>query len=125
LARYGLGGRIGNGKQWVSWIALEDLIALFKRAMTDESMSGLYHACSPNPVKNSEMMSTIRSLLGRQVGVPAPRSVTTIGSWVLGTDPALALTGRRGIPRRLIDENWRFALPMFEDAAAEAILSIN
>src|SRR5439155_14427416 len=62
LARAGLGGPIGSGRQWVSWVALEDLINVIVRAIDDESMRGLYHVTSPNPITNGEMMATYRSV---------------------------------------------------------------
>lgn len=72
LVRRGLGGRVGPGTQWVSWVALDDLLAVMVRAIDDEAMAGLYHVTSPNPITNAEMMATYRALLGRRFGLPAP-----------------------------------------------------
>lgn len=121
LARFGLGGRIGSGRQWVSWIALDDLLATLQRAIDDETMSGLYHLTSPNPVRNTEMMATIRAAMGRRLGLPSPAPVTRAGAWLLGSDPALALTGRRGIPARLQQQGMHFAFPALEDAVRAAL----
>jgi uncharacterized protein len=121
LARFGLGGRIGSGRQWVSWIALDDLLTTLERAIDDDAMAGLYHLTSPNPVRNREMMATIRRATGRRFGVPSPAPLTRLGAWLLGSDPALALTGRRGVPARLLHEGGCFTLPDFEDAVRLAI----
>lgn len=121
LARLGLGGRIASGKQWVSWISLDDFVNVILRSIDDDTMSGVYHATSPNPVRNAEMMSTYRNLAGRKWGIPSPRFVTKIGALALGSDPALALTGRRVVPRRLLEAGYEFEHPDFADAAALAV----
>lgn len=124
LVRRGLGGRAGSGEQWVSWVALEDLLSVMGRAIDEGAMAGLYHLTSPNPVTNAEMMATYRELLGRRLGLPAPAPLAFLGAVVLGSDPALALTGRRCVPTRLLDEGFEFSLPSFREAAAKALASI-
>jgi uncharacterized protein len=121
LARYGLGGRIGSGRQWVSWIALDDLVATVERAVDDQRMAGTYHLTSPEPVRNHELMAAVRHAVGRRVGLPSPAAVTRLGAWVLGSDPALALTGRRGVPARLQAEGVVFTRPRIEQALAAAL----
>ena len=123
LVRRGLGGRAGTGRQWVSWVALDDLVSVMVRALDDESMSGLYHVTSPNPITNAEMMATYRELLGRRFGLPAPTPITVVGALLLGSDPALALTGRRCVPTRLVDEGFTFSVGTFRAAAAGALAS--
>lgn len=121
LVRFGLGGRIASGRQWVSWIALPDLLDVFVRAIDGPDMEGLYHVTAPRPITNAEMMATLRRIHGRRFGLPSPALVTKVGAWALGSDPGLALTGRRGVPRRLTDEGHTFAFPDFESAAREAL----
>lgn len=123
LVRQGLGGRAGSGRQWVSWVALEDFVRAMVPALDDEAMAGLYHATSPNQVTNAEMMATYRKLLGRRFGLPAPTPITVVGAILLGSDPALALTGRRCVPTRLLDEGFEFSVPTFDEAAAKALAS--
>ena len=67
------------------------------------------------------MMRTYRRLVGRRVGLPAPALATTIGALALGSDPALALTGRRGSPARLVAEGFVFEVPRFADAVRAAL----
>jgi uncharacterized protein (TIGR01777 family) len=112
LARLGLGGRIGTGRQWVSWISLPDLLHTFERALDDPAMEGLYHVTAPRPLPNAEMMAVLRRIVGRRFGLPSPAPITRLGALALGSDPSLALTGRRCIPRRLVDEGQTFE---FED----------
>ncbi len=123
LVRWGLGGRAGTGRQWVSWVALEDFVAAMVRAIDDDSMVGLYHVTSPNPITNAEMMATYRRLLGRRFSLPAPAPITFLGALLLGSDPALALTGRRCVPTRLLHESFEFSVPTFEAAVAKALAS--
>lgn len=56
LARFGLGGRVGSGRQWVSWIGAEDFFTILARSVTDDSMAGLYHVTAPTPVRNEDLM---------------------------------------------------------------------
>ena len=121
LVRLGLGGQVGHGRQWLSWIALDDVLNALLRAIDEPSMRGLYHLTSPNPVRNHEAMAAFRASLGRRVGLPAPAWLTRLGAPVLGSDPELALTGRRGYPRRLLDEGFVFTENDFETAVGRAL----
>lgn len=121
LVRWGLGGAVAGGRQWVSWIALEDLLEIMLRAIDDESIAGTYLATAPDPVTNADMMATYRRLLGRSFGLPAPAWITRMGAWMMGSDGALALAGRRAIPQRLQEEGFDFNATSFEDAVARAI----
>jgi NAD dependent epimerase/dehydratase family enzyme len=121
LVRLCAGGPVAGGDQWVSWLALDDLLRIILGSLDDVTARGLYLATSPHPVTNREMMAAYRRLLGFKVGLPAPALVTRIGAWAMGSDPALALTGRRGIPARLLDAGFEFRTTDFEEAAANAL----
>ncbi len=121
LVRLGLGGRVGSGRQWVSWVGLNDLLSVMVQAIDDDTMSGTYHVTSPNPVTNAEMMATYRRLLGRRFGLPAPSVVARLGAPLLGSSGSLALTGRRVMPTRLLDAGFMFQQPDFETAARYAL----
>lgn len=121
LVKRGLGGTVGSGRQWVSWVSLDDLLTVMLLAIDDETMSGLWHVTSPNPITNAEMMATYRDLLGRRIGLPAPAPIAFVGAFLLGSDPALALTGRRCVPTRLLGEHFEFSVPTFREAAAKAL----
>ncbi len=121
LARFGLGGPVGSGQQWVSWIGADDFFEVLCRAVTDQTMSGLFHVTGPEPVRNRELMAAYRKATGRSFGLPAPRFITKIGASLLGSDPALALTGRRCLPARLLDEGTEFEATSIDDAVAAAL----
>ena len=111
LTRWGLGGRIGSGRQWISWLHVQDFLGIVRRVLNDASLSGVTHATSPNPVRNVELMATFRSVFNRPTAPPTPAWLLRMGAIVLRSDPALALTGRRGIPTRLLDAGFVFSHP--------------
>jgi uncharacterized protein len=116
LARLGLGGRVGHGRQGMSWIHERDMNRLFERGLTDPAMQGPYIASAPNPVAQAEFMRHLRrsagGLGGLGVGLPAFAWMVRLGApLVFRTDPDLALYGRYVIPRRLLNEGFAFDFP--------------
>lgn len=110
LARWGLGGKVGHGRQGISWIHQEDMNALFVRAITDHQMSGAYLATAPSPVSNAEFMRELRHVLRRPIGIPSPGWLVRLGApVVMRTDPELAIYGRYCVSRRLREEGFEFA----------------
>ncbi len=119
LVRRGLGGRVGDGRQWVSWLHAADFLAIVRRAIDDPSIEGIVHATSPNPVRNDELMHALRRHLHRPWSPPTPAWLVRIGAVVMRTDPALALTGRRAIPAELTRRSFEFAFPSLERALSD------
>lgn len=119
LTRLGLGGRISRGDQWVSWVHIDDFLAALRFVLGAHSMDGVVHVTSPNPVQNREMMSTLRSALQRPWSPPTPAPLVHLGALLMGSDPALALTGRRCVPRRLLDASFEFEHAELADAIAD------
>jgi len=111
LTRLGLGGRIGNGNQYISWLHIEDMIRIFIEAIENPKMTGTYNATSPNPVTNREFMQQLRKTLRRPWTPPAPALAVKIGAPLLNSDPQIALTGRRCLPARLLSEGFSFNHP--------------
>ena len=121
LTKYFLGGTVLPGTQYMSWIHEEDMNRLFLACIEDVSMSGVYNATSPEPISNREFMRIMRKAVGRPWSPPAPPFVVKIGATlVMRIDPSLALTGRKGIPERLLDQGFQF---QFSDAQ-EAIRDV-
>lgn len=119
VVRLGLGGRIASGRQWVSWIHIADFLSAVRHALYDDSLSGVIHVTSPNPVQNRDLMAELRRTLHRPPAPPTPAVLVRLGSVVLRTDPALALTGRRCIPGRLAASGFEFAHPELPGALAQ------
>lgn len=117
IARLGLGGKVGKGTQGMSWIHEHDLNNLFAKAITDESMSGVYIASAPCPVSQVEFMRTLRRVIGMPIGLPAFEWMVRIGApLILRTDPELALYGRYVVSRRLAEDGFTFEFPELESA---------
>lgn len=120
LARWGLGGRVGPGTQWVSWTHVDDWLAIVRTILEPESpLSGVLHATGPEPARNADLMAALRFSLGRPAAPPTPAALVRIGAMLLRTDPALALTGRRAVPARLLENGFRFAHPELDEALAD------
>lgn len=116
ITRCFLGGSIGSGRQFISWIHVKDMVRIFVRAVEDPNMTGLYTATSPGAVSNADFMRSLRKTLHRPWSPPVPAWLVPLGCLLLRTEPVLALTGRRGVPRRLAEEGFEFAFPELEDA---------
>jgi len=108
--RFGLGGRLGNGKQWMSWIALEDVIGILKRAISDAAMLGAINAVAPEPVTNAEFTKELARALHRPAIFPVPPFALRLA---LGSEMADALlTGSQRVsPKKLLALNYRFQFP--------------
>jgi uncharacterized protein (TIGR01777 family) len=111
LARFGLGGTVGSGRQGISWIHEHDMNRLFVRAIEDEQMSGAYIATAPNPVSNAEFMRELRRALRMPIGLPAMSWMVRAAAPLLRTDPELALFGRYCVSRRLREAGFDFQFP--------------
>ncbi len=116
LVKCGLGGSIGNGRQWISWLHIDDMIALFMEALENSEFAGVYNATNRNAVTNAELMKTLRKILHRPWSPPAPAFAVRIGAPILGSDPVIALTGRRCVSKHLNDHGFTFKHPDLEPA---------
>ncbi|MEL6740317.1 MAG: DUF1731 domain-containing protein [Planctomycetota bacterium] len=120
IARLGLGGTVGSGRQGMSWIHELDMNRLFARGLTDETMRGAYIASAPNPVSNREFMRELRRALRVPIGLPAMGWMVNLAApLVLRTDPELALYGRYCVSRRLAEEGFAFEFPGLGPALAD------
>jgi uncharacterized protein (TIGR01777 family) len=121
LARFYLGGTVGSGKQYISWIHIDDLCAIVRQAIENPTMAGTYVTTSPQPVTNQELMAELRKAVRRPWAPPAPGWLVRMGSLLLRTDPELALLGRRCVPTRLLNEGFSFKFPALPDAMQNLI----
>ena len=112
LTKFGLGGKVGHGRQGISWIHEDDMNSLFVWAIVEENVSGAYIATAPNPVPNETFMRELRHALRVPIGLPALEWMVRMGAPLfLGTDPELALYGRLCVSRRLREEGFEFRFP--------------
>jgi uncharacterized protein (TIGR01777 family) len=108
LTKCFLGGSVGSGRQYVSWIHADDLSRAILWSIENDHARGLYNVTSPNPVSNREFMRELRHALHRPWSPPAPAWAVRVGAFLMRTESELALWGRRGVPRRLLDEGFEF-----------------
>ncbi|MDQ1465154.1 MAG: uncharacterized protein QOC73_2095 [Actinomycetota bacterium] len=116
IARWGVAGRIGTGQQWISWLHIDDFLAITDRVIADASLTGVVHATSPNPVRNTDLMRELRHAAHRPPAPPTPGWLVKLGAVALRTDPALALTGRRAVPAKLSAAGYQFRYPDLHEA---------
>jgi uncharacterized protein (TIGR01777 family) len=116
--RLGIGGRIGNGKQWMSWIALDDVVDGIKFALTNERMNGPVNFVAPNPVTNSEFTKTLGKVLSRPTLLPIPAFGVRLAFGEMGE--ALLLSGQRVEPAMLGTTGYQFQYSNLEKALVRA-----
>ena len=100
-----IGGRIGSGKQWFSWVNIKDLAEAFAFLLKHPEISGPVNICSPNPVRNEDLAKAIGKVLHKPSFMPAPGFMIKL---VLGEFGSVILKGQRVIPMRLLDSGFVF-----------------
>ena len=115
LARFGLGGTVGSGRQYISWIHRADVVSLVQRAIISR-MVGPYNASNHVPETNASFMKRLRKAVHRPWSPPAPAFAVKLGSYVIGVEPSVALGGQRCVPRRLDEEGFVFGYENLSDS---------
>ncbi len=116
LARFGLGGRMGSGQQFVSWIHHEDFCRALEFLLARDEVSGPVNLAAPNPLPNAEMMRAFRELVCAPFGLPATEWMLEVGAFFLRTETELILKSRRVVPGRLTKSGFQFHFPHFREA---------
>ncbi len=118
--KLGLGGRIGSGKQWMSWITLDDLVGLVEHSLATESLHGPVNGVAPNPVSNEEFTRTLGRVLHRPTIFPMPAFAARAAFGEMGQE--LLLAGQRVQPAAALASGFHFRYPGLQ-AALEHVLS--
>ena len=113
-----VGGPLGSGRQWFSWIHLEDLVQAFLFLVDHPEISGAVNFTAPNPVRNKELAAALGKILNRPAFMPAPGFMLR---WVLGEFGSILLKGQKVLPQKLLQNGFRFRYPTI-DKALEAIV---
>ena len=117
ITRRYLGGSVGNGKQWVSWIHIDDFLNALLYIVDTATIDGIVHLTSPEPIRNKNLMRSLRRVLGRPWAPPTPTMLVRLGARILfRTDPMLGLSGRRALPVRLLGFGFDFEYPNIDEA---------
>jgi len=119
LTRWGLGGPIAGGHQFISWIHEADFCHAVEWLIDRDDFSGPVNLASPNPVPQREMMRIIRRELRVPFGLPATRRMLEIAAFVHRTEAELIIESRRVAPGRLLEAGFQFRFPRMEDAVRE------
>ncbi|WP_449438915.1 TIGR01777 family oxidoreductase [Pedobacter steynii] len=123
LVKFGLGGRQGDGQQYVSWIHEYDVARCTEWLINNEELAGVVNCVTPQAVKNTELMSLIRSTYGIPFGLPSPQWLLEIGMLLIGSETELVLKSRWVAPKRLLESGFIFQFPNAKHAIHD-ILSI-
>lgn len=121
LAKTGLGGRQGSGRQKVTWIHYLDLIGIMYWIWKHPKMEGIFNCCSPNAVSNNHFMQTLRKAAGIPFGIPMPEPLIRMGAFLIGTSPELVLKSRWVVPTRLLQSGFVFRYPQLQQALEDII----
>lgn len=117
--RAGLGGRLGSGRQYMSWIAIDDLMSAIRFALENDTLAGPVNAVAPEPVTNRDFTRTLARALGRPAFLPVPALLLKALPGGLGREAFLA--SQRVEPRRLREHGFAFEYPHLEDALAHVL----
>ena len=116
--RLGAGGPLGNGRQWFSWIHLEDLVAAVIFLLTNPTAAGAYNFCAPQPVRNRELAAALGKILNRPAIIPAPAMALKL---VLGEFSQTLLSSQRVVPARLERAGFEFRFATLESALDDLV----
>jgi uncharacterized protein (TIGR01777 family) len=119
LTRWGLGGSIAGGRQFISWIHEADFCHSVEWLIHRDDFSGAVNVASPNPIPQSEMMRITRRECGVPFGLPATRRMLEVAAFVHRTEAELILKSRRVVPSRLLAAGFQFRFPRMEDAVRD------
>ena len=127
IARRGLGGTLGPGTQFVSWVHVDDFCRAVEFLIDPAAggtgggpaLEGAVNVASPNPIPNRDFMRLLRRAVGARIGLPATRWMLEVGAIVLRTETELLLKSRRVVPTRLLEAGFTFAFPDWGAAARD------
>jgi len=117
LARRGLGGRAGDGRQFMSWVHEHDFVNAVRWLMQHEDIDGVVNIASPNPLPNVEFMRVLRQACDAPTGLSFARWMLEVGAFLMQTETELILKSRRVVPARLLEHGFRFQYPEWPSAA--------
>ena len=116
--RLGLGGYVGSGRQWMSWVHIDDLVGIMLHLMADESLAGAFNSTAPNPETNRDFARKLAAALHRPALVWAPDWLLRL---MVGEMAHLYVTGQKVLPSRLLESGYRFKFPELRAALADIL----
>lgn len=120
--KFGLGGPMGSGKQWMSWIHMDDIIGIIRYAVENESVSGAINGTAPSPVTNKTFSSILGQVLKRPAFIPMPAFVMKLMMGEMAEE--LLLSGQRVVPEKISEAGYQFKYPELKSALKNILKSI-
>ncbi len=121
LVRFGLGGKMGSGNQYVSWIHEEDYARSIEFLLQRNDLSGTFNITAPQHLTNKNLMQLLREEMRMPFGIGATKWMLAMGAIVIGTETELVLKSRRAIPKKLLDAGFQFHFPDAQSALHDLI----
>jgi len=114
-----LGGRIGNGKQWMSWVHIDDLVGIILYCISHDNLKGAINGTSPNPVTNQVFTKTLGMIIKRPTIFPMPTIVVKLLMGEMGEE--LLLAGKKIVPKKALDAGYNFKYKTLEEALINVV----
>jgi uncharacterized protein len=111
LARYGLGGTAGDGRQFISWVHERDFVDAVHWLILHDGLTGAVNIASPNPLPNAQFMQVLRQACDAPIGLRPSGWMLELGAFLMRTATELILKSRRVVPARLLEHGYRFQYP--------------
>ena len=116
LTKWYLGGAVGSGRQYISWIHLADLVTMFLAAIQRENFYDAFNAVAPVAVTNADFMAELRRVLNRPRSPAVPEFAVQLGARLMGSEPTLALISQRCLPAKFLEIELRYRFPQLRGA---------
>lgn len=116
--RFFAGGPLGTGKQWFSWIHIDDLVSLIQQAIHSSAYQGVYNATAPNPVRMSELCENLGEVMNRPSWLPVPEFALKL---LLGEAAQAVLEGQQVLPKRTQEQGFTYQYPTVKPALADIV----
>ena len=116
LVKLGLGGRQGNGKQFISWIHIADFCKAMHFIIEHPELVGPVNITAPIPIRNAEFMRMLCTKYNKRIAIPQSKWLLELGAAIIGTETEMVLKSRNVIPERLVEVGFRFEYEKIEDA---------
>jgi uncharacterized protein (TIGR01777 family) len=121
LSNFGLGGTMGSGKQYISWIHEQDFLSVMLHLIHNVQSNGVYNIAAPDPQPNKIFMKQMRSILNIKIGLPAYAWMLEIGAFFMRTETELVLKSRNVVSKRLEEENFEFKFSTLDKALKDLL----
>jgi hypothetical protein len=121
MARKGLAGEHGDGRQYISWLHDRDLVRAVDWLIERQDLAGAINLAAPDPVPDREFMRKLREAWGVRIGLPASRWMLEVGAFLMRTDTELILKSRRVVPGRLLESGFEFEFPHWREAVRDLV----